>query len=359
MREKLPIAGCRLPMDSGDGVLCVAGRRVARGEAESQPRSAQGFSLVELLVAMTLLTLIVVALMAVFSSTQRAFRASVTQTDILEGSRETLDLMSADLRSMTPCYGQSNYVFATTYPGPGPVNLFVQSNAFASCSYYGTHGPLACVPLLQSLPGSSQLRTNVLNFFFLLGRQNTKWIGIGYVVNATNCVPLFPLYRFYAETNIAAPPYTLFNNFITAVDQSQWANMSHVMDGVVHLALRAYDINGYRMTNTYQLTPQWNNQSGQAISVTNLNANATFLPPYEGELACYMYSNMVPAAVEIQMGVLEDRILQRAEALGSGKPPGLLPQSQVQWNYLTNQSGHVHLFHQRVAIPNVDSSAYQ
>ena len=28
--------------------------------------------------------------------------------------------------------------------------------------------------------------------------------------------------------------------------------MSHVLDGVVHLTVDAYDANGYQMTNTYQ-----------------------------------------------------------------------------------------------------------
>ena len=60
------------------------------------------FSMVEVLVTMTLLSLIVLALMAVFNSTQAAFRASVTQTDVLEGSRAAVDLITTDLRTMTP-----------------------------------------------------------------------------------------------------------------------------------------------------------------------------------------------------------------------------------------------------------------
>jgi type II secretory pathway component PulJ len=43
------------------------------------------------LVVVSLLSLIVLALMAVFNSTQRAFRASITQTDVLEGGRATMD----------------------------------------------------------------------------------------------------------------------------------------------------------------------------------------------------------------------------------------------------------------------------
>ena len=48
-----------------------------------------------MLVVMALLSLIVLALMAVFNSTQTAFRASVTQTDILEAGRAAMDLIAA------------------------------------------------------------------------------------------------------------------------------------------------------------------------------------------------------------------------------------------------------------------------
>ena len=82
-------------------------RKTAPGRCA--PRSA--FSLVELLVVITLLSLIVLALMAVFNSTQTAFRASVTQTDVLEGGRAAMDMMTADLRQMAPSLGGSNSVF--------------------------------------------------------------------------------------------------------------------------------------------------------------------------------------------------------------------------------------------------------
>lgn len=301
------------------------------------------FSLVELLVTMTLLSLIVLALMAVFNSTQQAFRASVTQTDILEGSRAAVDLMTADLRLMSPSDG--NYVsngnfYAGTVISSNAVNFFSLDNSSAYCSYSG--GTLLYQPLQQNLPGSSALRANVLNYFFLLGRQNTKWIGVGYVVNATNPTPLYPLYRFYAETNVAVAPVALYQAFVNAVNQSQWTNMSHVLDGVVHLTVRAFDANGYWMTNAYQFhAGQW---------VTNRNVWFASFPIW-GEVGCQFFSNAVPAAVELQLGVIEDRTLARAESLPF--------ESLVQSNYLAQQSGHVHLFRQRVTIPNVDPAAYQ
>ena len=284
---------------------------------------------------MTLLSLIVLALMAVFSSTQRAFRASVTQTDVLEGSRAAVDLITTDLRTMTPSDSYSNWNY-------GAVNFLALDNDFLGVQslYYQ--------PLHQTLPGSALLRTNVLHYFFLLGRQNNKWTAVGYAVNATNKSPLYPLYRFYAETNISASPYALFTAFTNAIFYSRWTNLSHVLDGVVHLTVRPFDAGGYWMTNSARVLATGVN--GQ----TNVHQNAWFSPvPYWGEYGCYFFSNAVPAAVEFQLGVLEDRVLQRAESLPNVNPV------YAQSNYLSQQSGRVHLFRQRVTIPNVDPSAYQ
>jgi hypothetical protein len=64
-----------------------------------------------------------------------------------------------------------------------------------------------------------------------------------------------------------------------------------------------------------------------------------------------MSSNALPASVSVEMGVLEDRALQRAATWANG--------SLNQSNYLGGQAGAVHIFRQRVTIPDVDISAYQ
>ena len=61
-----------------------------------------GFTMVEILVTMVLLSLIVLALMTVFNSTQKAFRASLTQTDFLESGRLAMGLITGDLETMAP-----------------------------------------------------------------------------------------------------------------------------------------------------------------------------------------------------------------------------------------------------------------
>ena len=158
------------------------------------------FTLIEVMVAMALLALIVIALMAVFTTTQNAFRASITQTDVLEGGRATMDLMAGDLGKMAASDGFSN----TT------VNFRVNYN-----NNYQS--------LNQSLIGVNNLstqRTNILENFFILssGNQNgvPTWYGTGYAVltNSPNGSSLYSLYRF--STNhpmaMANSSYNLFYN---------------------------------------------------------------------------------------------------------------------------------------------------
>jgi hypothetical protein len=308
--------------------------------------TAQAFSMVELLVAMTLLSLIVLVLMAVFSTTQQAFRASVTQTDVLEGGRSTMELIASDLRGLVPSYGVSNYTYysALNQYSYGAVNFAVTNNRT-----YNIDSPFNLVyqPLVQALPAATgeTRRTNLLENFFILGRVNTKWTGTGYYVDSssTSPNPLFPLYRYYAETNIDANPVALYWNFLNTIGGAQWTNMSHVMDGVVHLVVRPYDMSGNWLTN------------GCSFWQTNRPMNVWFSPPEWGEVGCMFYSNAVPATVEVQLGILEDRPMNRAASLGGDTAPAATP---AQWSYLQGQVGHVQLFRQRVTIPSLDNSAY-
>jgi len=333
--------------------------RMETDDAGFSRGSRRGFTLIEILVVVSILSLIILALMSVFSSTQRAFRASVTQTDVMQGGYAAMELITADLRGAVPSDGwgpvpnAANPLTAAisgtlTAPGPG-INFFVTNSA------------VSYVPLVQSLPGSSMPRTNLLQWFFVLGRQNTQWTGVGYFVDTASTTSLYPLYRYYCATNIANNPSVLFNNFVIAVFQGSQNeallntsnNMSHLIDGVVHLVVRAYDPNGTLLTNGYAFGTQ-----------STLN-NTWFTPPYPavgGEVGFVMSSNALPASVEVQMGVLEDRTIKRATSLNPGQPifttaPGW--NSPVQQNYLQLQSGTTQVFRERVNLQNVDPTAYQ
>ncbi len=314
-----------------------------------------GFTLVEILMVVVLLSLIVLALMAVFNSTQAAFRAGITQTDVMEGGRSVMGLIQSDLEQMTPSFGQSNSFlnivngiakgggnagYQDSIPASNaPVNMAVVLNQYQFQS--------GLQPLLQSLAGSSSNRVNVLQKFFFLTRRNTTWTGVGYFVDTSSTNYFNPLYRFTMTTNVAAAnaPWGLYGTFLTnsvlpVPVSATNLSLSHLVDGVVHLTVRAYDPRGYWMTNGYP------------FGYTNLAKNAYFAQPTPGfsEVGCYLFSNTLPAAVSIELGVLEDRAIQRAESIGN---------PVIQSNYLAQQAAKVHLFRQRIPIRNVDPSAYQ
>lgn len=284
------------------------------------------FTLVEILVAMALMSLIVLALMAVFNGTQTAFRAGLTQTDVLEPGRATMDLIKSDLETMTPSLGlgTTNGTVTTNWGA----NFYVANYNYA--------------PLYQSLPASSNQRTNVLENFFILSRGNVNggdnWIGTGYAV-VTNSPggSLYSLYRF--TTNYPAmttsPAQLFYNDFFNFLSAPTNSSYSHLMDGVVHLRLYAFDNNGQIM-NAFNYPDETNN-----FAIYQLNPS---LAP--DEYGCIFYSNKVPASVEVEMGVLEDSTLQHTESASD-------PTS-----YLSNHVGQVHIFRQRVPIRNVDPTAY-
>src|SRR5437867_10550384 len=60
----------------------------------------RAFTIVELLVAISVLTLIVLVLYGLFDQVQRALRGNVAQVDVLEGGRSAMQLMAGELEQM-------------------------------------------------------------------------------------------------------------------------------------------------------------------------------------------------------------------------------------------------------------------
>ena len=323
----------------------VSARQVADWRVHRQSKGA--FTLVEILVVLVLLSLIVFALMAVFSGTQRAFRASLTQTDTLGGGRAVMDLIASDLATMVPSDDNSNYQL--TVGGPylwGPVNFVVAEQGFSI--------PYPPTPLFQSIitsPSGAEV-TNILENIFILGKNNINgvpsWVATGYSVN-TNLPDgtLYPLYRFHMTANVSSGltgPVGLYNAW-ASFQYTNSALWSHLMDGVVRLTAQVYDTNGVLMTNGYS-----DPRNNPYISPSSFHVRfVNFAQDLYGVTDCYFYSNAVPASVQIELGTLEDHALDHAESLG-----GI-----AQSNYLAGDAGLVHIFRQRVWIRNLDPTAYQ
>jgi len=261
-----------------------------------------------------LLSFIIIGLVMMFSQTQRAYKLGTTQVDVLEAGRGVTDLMTRDLSQMTA--GQQ----------PGAVNSRIILHQFG--------------PFLQELPGDTGPgRTNLLNDIFFLTKENQRWSGIGYQIidPATGLPPkagIGTLYRYETNAPVGQPLWQLEKGY----EASRYtnANVTRLLDGVVHLRVRAFGTNGV-----------WVNQP------INTNIFVSYNPSFlrDEPDSVIFYSNAVPGSVEIELGILEERVFERLRSIGA---------DNVRAAFLkTNSVGKVHLFRWRVPIRNIDPLAYQ
>ncbi len=307
----------------------------------NERRRCAAFTLIELMVAVALMSFIVLGLLAMFTQTQRAFRASITQTDVLESGRIATDMIVRELSQISA----SDRAYTTNFFAE-VLTTFNQ-------------------PLTQGLPGTTRggpgtedQRTNLVQRIFFLTQSNQTWLGIGYTV-----VPDYAnagvgtLYRFstnhnnYTATNISGEflAATLNN-----LNQISLTNLNRISDGVVHFRVRAFATNGYPIlydgirTNAIFRTNSF--YTGN-MRLRNAAANIplAFVPD---QVDYYFMSNALPAYLELELGILEPHILDRFKAIGSSNP-------LAQRRYLSNHVAQVHLFRQRIPVRTVDFSAYQ
>jgi type II secretory pathway pseudopilin PulG len=317
--------------------------------------TSDAFTLVEILITVTLLAIMTVGLFAVFGQVQRAFRSSMAQSDRLEAGRAVTELLPREFEQIIP----------SGAPYPNGVNFYARI--------------LNGTPLTQSLPGTLIQRTNLLQDCFILQRQNQTWVGIGYCVRNSDAngrlylpetgsgsgqMGVGSLYRYSATLNVLrndglpADPSQLFSNFVMYAAQPGSTLISNrICDGVVHFYLGTYATNGFPIysdgshTNAYFRTDPLSLSPPRYSTVhpAQVVANSA----YPGNLAAlYFYSNAVPASVELQLGILEQPSFERYNSIGA---------APARLAYLQREeiSGRVHLFRQRIPIRNVDPSAYQ
>lgn len=296
----------------------------------ARPGRRGGFSVVEVVVVVGLMSFIVLGLVMMFSQTQRAYKLGTSQVDVLEGGRATIDMIGRELSVITPSRISGAVNFYADLPFAGPIT--------------------------QILPGLPAVtRTNAIYDLYFLSKENQTWSGIGYAIGNRQA-GVGTLYRYEMSARAPVSPQLMFQNFfyyadnrITTnrnepLDNQLDLNISRLIDGVVHFRVRTYDIKGSWITNEFAPT----NEFG-VYGQTNISLAVSTLIP--GEIRYFgMYSNLVPATVELELGVLEDAILAKARAI---------PDLTARTNYLVQQVSHVHLFRLRVPVRNIDPTAFQ
>ncbi|MBU6399021.1 MAG: hypothetical protein KGS61_01760 [Verrucomicrobia bacterium] len=329
--------------DDGSKLRLPAGRGpIGPWTPRRTSRPGHAFTVLELLLATSLMTIIVVGLFTVFNQTQRALRGNVAQVDVLEAGRAAMDLMVGDLQQCTPS------------------DLYRGTNLWCGLNHYP--------PLLEPLAGGDAI-TNYLDQFFFLTRSNGTWLGNGYFV-ASPAGPTVPLtnlavgtlYRFSAPNLPFVPglplgttPTNRLNTNLLLQLQYQFllarrnpsfalTNAYPVADGIVHLRLRAFDFFGQPMAVTNQLyypkVKYYEYYPGDNMLAVPNVALLPDLVPTETQFA--FMSNALPAYLELELGILEPQEVDRLKSM---------PNAAVALKYLTNHAGQVHLFRRRIPIP--------
>ena len=306
-------------------------------------RPFRAFTLLEVMVSVAIMSVIVMALYTVFNQTQRALRANSNQTDVLEGGRFAMALLVTDLRSVTAAgvAPETNFVAALSPAINVPILSALKDDLYSR--YYVASRPAdwsGYVPVVQSLNIRRERRTNVLGEVFLHSRTGVRSSGVAYrVLNARGGVGT--LARFaYEHTNRFVLPGTLS----TACLLQPAASFAQVLDGVVHFRVQAFDPLGYPMT---WLNREWyGNAAGnrQASLGYQLGVDVVLErdPRVSTETLAMFRSNALPAAVEIEIGILEPESLAQFRALPEG--------SVFAERFLSNRAAQVQLFRQRVPI---------
>ena len=336
------------------GLRGAAGRARASRRDEHHRRGgrtagalARGFSLVEMMVVMAMLSVIVLGLYSVFNQTQRALISNNAQVDVLENGRTTLDLVGREIEQAVAW-------------GRRESNYSLMPHLWTRIDY---RNPDNQRPYTQTL-NDGTVRTNLLQECFFLSRSNHWWVGNGFfVATPTNGTYLGTnevwqsgvgtLYRFSLATN---PISRLATNLPAELTTAYLRGKTNalqafpVAEGITHFRLRPYDAWGTLMTNNWTrvLTNPLNRATAQPIYVTNLNPNILAqLDPISTEGAIeyrwYFLSNSLPAYLELELGVVKPYVLQRMRSI---------PSPAAQRAFLTNQAGAVSIFHKMIPLRN-------
>ena len=299
-------------------------------------RFPRGFTVLELMLSVAIMTVIVIGLYTVFDATQKALRTTISQVDTLESVRAASDLLVRDLEAAAPVkVANTNWT-----------------------SFAVTLNPFAVPVPLEGLDKSSgTLLLTALQDVFFVTRQNDTWTAIGYWVGPVNTnqvgqpISVGRLYRFSYETNGAAFAYT--NLYARFDGPSRVRDSQLVMDGVIHLRAVAYDFAGNRLVvNPTRDDPPESREAEDTLNrvYPNFASRSWYLDPRDpgtGNRTAYRFRQVTfpafPATLELELGVLEPQVVTRAASI---------PNVDASRAFLARQAGSVHFFRHRIPLRN-------
>ncbi len=327
MRRGINILGHKLPFSRSGQVSLRVGA---------------GFTVTELMVAISLMGVIIFALTAVFNQTQKALRRTEIQNDISEKGRSVLELVTRELEQV------------------------VATNFRRETNFYVALTQIPVVYTNRNDPKS--LHTNVLNEVFLQTRSVNQWAGIGFrVVDPMTGGPardgigslerftpdpvrIFPIDNYFSR---------LFVNSLTATNNPAYrTNFHHIAQGVVHFQIKVLDLDGRRLgwdtTNINTGYPLVRLDSKGALmkpALINTASNIVdapilvrqVFPGGSPETSFAFRSNALPAFLEFELGIIDPETFRNYLTMRTDRNPNA-------GAFALNRLGKVQLFRQLIPI---------
>ena len=254
------------------------------------------FSLIEIMLAVALMTIIVLGLLAMFYQTQRAMRIGTTQVDVMSTGDAAMQMITRELKEIVAGGDTSTNLLAVT-----PYQPLFWTRTFSKAG----------------LP-----QTTFLQELFFIRRQNQEWIGTGYFIDPiTDQGGAGVLYRFERIEPVwrSNALERLREGFRTA-DRTTAPRLA---ERIAHLQVRAFNADGSNI----------------------LGNGRTNLPLGELEFI----DTLLPAYIDVELGVLEPKVYERFRARHDSNDVN----TPFALAYLTNQLDRLHLFRQRIPIRTV------
>jgi len=342
---------------------------------QTQRASQAGFTVTELMVAVSLMSLIVFALYAMFNQVQKALRANMSQVDSSERGRAVLEIVARELEA------------ARVSMRPEVTNFWIMPQARVLQPGVQTDSMQIGIP---------NTRTNMFEYIYFQAKQDKGWRGVGFLVldptnNPAGKQILGPavngmgkLYRYETpepQREFYHPTTNLFGSFLgittnlETLNTGNWpqaTNLAHVADGVVHFKLLPYDTQGrllaYSSTNldsAYRIIRQsiGNTKTGlkfpgsycEVVTTNTLAAANVFLVnldsvvnrEFQTQAMAAFRSNALPAYVELELGVLEPDAMKRYDQMVKDG------QAVAAKAYLQKRIANVQIFRKRIPFRTV------
>jgi len=326
-----------------------------------------GFTVIELLVAVSVLSIIVYVLFSIFNQTQKALRSNIAQVDVLESGRAAMELLIREVYEMSPTPAPLVAESELRNSFPFQINFMSYLSPRNRRSPVGIPfpPPPAVQPqepypaLIQDLLTPPLIRNNVVQDLFFMTHQQRSWKGIGFRVlpdhtrtndDSWRQREVRSLYRFETrarEFDVTTSTRNPGWSFLRAapLPENDPTNFFKIADGVVHFRATALDFKGrpydYLMRRTNAPAPLglpanlFVNDPLYASNVYVLRDSRDF------ETATVFVMDALPSYVDIELGILEPKVVEQYYAI---------PDLNQGREFLRKQASKVHLFRKRIPI---------